>query len=451
MRDRLLKEAIADAKDLRETAMANARLSLEEALKPSLSSMLSARLREEVGTGGDNVMGKGMNTSGIGGSQVTVKDPGPTEPSSAASDSSHIKNEPQEIEPMGEGVEEFADDEFAKNPQLGTPAGAPFGGDAGETGEVDVHPDGMGGEEGQFDFNGGENGAEGGELDLDAIIRELELDVNGAEGDGMATESPDMGGPAAVSPTGGPSAFSPTAAPTGENPHKEHPDMEESFSDPMAGAKVRGPMDGGVPDDRGLREDAEGCLKDGKSPKAVDGVNGGKEVKPGTAVTGTAAETMTEGDEFDLDEILREMEAEDKAPVVESEKIATENVELKRSLREHREVIQFMRGKLQEMNMLNAKLLFTNKLFKGFDMNSKQKMRVVETFDRATTVREVKLIYTTLAESFNGKTGGRSKNVASLTEGMSSRSTGSTKPKTQVLAEGNDLVARMQKLAGITR
>ena len=45
--DKLLKEAIADAKAVRETAIANAKLALEEAFTPKLQSMLSAKIREE--------------------------------------------------------------------------------------------------------------------------------------------------------------------------------------------------------------------------------------------------------------------------------------------------------------------------------------------------------------------------------------------------------------------
>jgi len=38
----LLKEAIADAKTIKETAIANAKVALEEAFAPQLRSMLSA-------------------------------------------------------------------------------------------------------------------------------------------------------------------------------------------------------------------------------------------------------------------------------------------------------------------------------------------------------------------------------------------------------------------------
>ena len=43
----LLKEAIADAKAVRETALANAKMALEEAFTPQLKSMLSAKLKED--------------------------------------------------------------------------------------------------------------------------------------------------------------------------------------------------------------------------------------------------------------------------------------------------------------------------------------------------------------------------------------------------------------------
>jgi len=91
-------------------------------------------------------------------------------------------------------------------------------------------------------------------------------------------------------------------------------------------------------------------------------------------------------------------------------------------------------------------------------MNGSQKLRVVENFDRATTVRETKLVYATLAESFKGKPVTRKR---SISEGLASRAVGSTKTKKKedimqhnvptILAEGNQLVNRMQKLAGILK
>jgi hypothetical protein len=104
-----------------------------------------------------------------------------------------------------------------------------------------------------------------------------------------------------------------------------------------------------------------------------------------------------------------------------------------------------MRRNLNEVNLLNAKLLFSNKLFRAFGLNNNQKLKVVETFDRTTNLREVKLVYATLAESFKRPT---SKIVES--KGSSSKPVRSTKPaKQEVLSEGQELRNRFKKLANI--
>ena len=120
--------------------------------------------------------------------------------------------------------------------------------------------------------------------------------------------------------------------------------------------------------------------------------------------------------------------------------------ELQAELKETREVVQFMRDKLNEVNLLNAKLLFSNKLFRAFGLNNEQKLKVVETFDRTKNLREVKLVYATLAESFNKP----SIVKESVSKGSSSKPVSSTKPaKQEVLSEGQELKARFKKLANI--
>ena len=86
-----------------------------------------------------------------------------------------------------------------------------------------------------------------------------------------------------------------------------------------------------------------------------------------------------------------------------------------------------MRGKLNEVNLLNAKLLFTNKLFRAYGLNNEQKMKVVETFDRASNLREVKLVYSTMAETF----GGNAKKNIKESKGSASKAVASTKSKKQ--------------------
>ena len=95
--------------------------------------------------------------------------------------------------------------------------------------------------------------------------------------------------------------------------------------------------------------------------------------------------------------------------------------------------------------MPNAKLLFTNKLFRAFGLSEGDKYRVVETFDRAKNLREVKLVYATLAESFGQKP------KIQESKGKSSKPVASTKPKNEskVISEGTDLKNRFKKLANI--
>ena len=96
--------------------------------------------------------------------------------------------------------------------------------------------------------------------------------------------------------------------------------------------------------------------------------------------------------------------------------------------------------------MLNAKLLFTNKLFRSFGLTNDQKMKVVENFDRAHNLREVKLVYSTLAESF----GSKPKTEIKESKGSASKPVASTKSeKQEVIAEGHEMRERFKKLAGI--
>jgi hypothetical protein len=145
-------------------------------------------------------------------------------------------------------------------------------------------------------------------------------------------------------------------------------------------------------------------------------------------------------EDLDLDEVLRALTEEDK-----EEEDAEENEKLKAEIKEHRKVIHFMRSKLNEVNLLNAKLLFSNKLFRAFGLNNNQKLKVVETFDRTKNLREVKLVYATLAESFKRPSNRISESVK---KGSASKPVRSTKPKA-VLSEGQELKARFKKLANI--
>ena len=154
---------------------------------------------------------------------------------------------------------------------------------------------------------------------------------------------------------------------------------------------------------------------------------------------------------------------DDESEDEEDEKKETvkENISLKKELAEYRSAVVYLRDRINEVNLLNAKLLYTNKLFKQASLNNEQKLKVIESFDLTKSVREAKLVYATLAESFNF--GGKktvvatptnkkvvSQTVRSITEGLASKPVASTRPtKAAVLTEGAEMANRFKKLAGI--
>lgn len=154
-----------------------------------------------------------------------------------------------------------------------------------------------------------------------------------------------------------------------------------------------------------------------------------------------------EEEEISLDEIiaaLREEEGEDE--MVEEAEEEMEEGKYEKEMEEAYNVIRYLKSQLQEVNLLNAKLLFSNKLFKNYELNELQKMKVIENFDRAHNMREVKLVYSTLAEGF-----GKTKSKVRIKESYASKPTRSTKPSTAVITESNDLAARWKKLAGLSK
>jgi hypothetical protein len=100
-------------------------------------------------------------------------------------------------------------------------------------------------------------------------------------------------------------------------------------------------------------------------------------------------------------------------------------------------------NEVKEVNMLNAKLLYTNKIFKSKNLNESQKVKVLGAFDKTTSVKEVKLVYETLLESLKVKTP-----THNQVAGRASKPSITPSKPTQII-ESNDQYLRMQKLAGI--
>ena len=354
--DDLLKDAIADAKAVRETAIANAKLALEEAFTPKLQNMLSQKIQNEIEIDEEE------------------KDEMEEERDDEVDEERDEKEEGKMYRDEDE-VEEERDDEVEEGEHE----------DEVEEGE---HDDEM--EEGDDD-----------ELDLEAIIKELEAEINEEDEEEMEE---------------------------GEERDDKKDEVKEEDEDD---------------EDKDDIEENDVSSGIGKSDNAHDKKSGDSS---GIGSAGKAKHESVD-EEFDLDSILEALKEEEEEVEEGEDKEVDEVAELRAELDETREAVKFMRDKLNEVNLLNAKLLFTNKLFRAYGLNNEQKMKVVETFDRASNIREVKLVYSTMAETF----GGAKKNEIQESKGSASKAVASTKSEKQseVISEGNALRDRFKKLANI--
>ena len=174
--------------------------------------------------------------------------------------------------------------------------------------------------------------------------------------------------------------------------------------------------------------------------------SGEGEGEPGHEEGETPEEEAGEGemeieDELSLEEILAELEEGEDTEEVENSLSAASNGELEEAM----STIAQLRSELNEVNLLNSKLLYVNKLFKSKNLTEAQKVKVINAFDRAETVKESKNIYETLQESLTATHAKKNPIKESLSFASKPAGVADRKP----IVENNDFVARMQKLAGI--
>ena len=158
-----------------------------------------------------------------------------------------------------------------------------------------------------------------------------------------------------------------------------------------------------------------------------------------------------DADELELDEAKGEDkkdESIEEASKKEDDKIDEAKKEEDKEVKEALEEVNKLRAELNEVNLLNAKLLYTNKLFRAKNLSEAQKVKVLESFDNATTVKETKLVFETLSEGIKSAP----KKSINEVKGSASKAVGSiNKTVKQPIVESNDMVARFQKLAGIAK
>ena len=160
-----------------------------------------------------------------------------------------------------------------------------------------------------------------------------------------------------------------------------------------------------------------------------------------------------------IEELIEAILAEEEEKVEDEDKVIGEMAHAKdeakdekmnAELKEAYKTVTHLKNVINEVNLLNAKLLYTNKLFRNFELSESQKMKVIENFDRAANTREAKLVFSTLAESFQTRKAG--KKIVKESKSMASRPVATTAPSkqtTQVLTEGFEQANRWKKLAGL--
>jgi hypothetical protein len=155
-------------------------------------------------------------------------------------------------------------------------------------------------------------------------------------------------------------------------------------------------------------------------------------------------------DEIDLEELLAELDSLDEVKDEEEldeikRKDDKKKKEDEKEMKEALATIETLRNELNEVNLLNAKLLYVNKIFKAKNLNESQKLKVIAQFDKATTAKEAKTIF----ESMNSAIAKSKKSTLKESIGFASKAAG-VAPKKPIV-EVNETVSRWQMLAGITK
>jgi len=423
----LLKSAIADAKAVKETAIANAKLALEEAFTPHLKSMLSAKLEE---------MDNEDKVDEMYGSKKYEEDD---------KDVNEVENVSEEE------LDEMDAPSFARK---NSPAGDSLKNlDPRKVGQSTVQEEEI--EE---------------EIDLDELLAELnddQVDENkrtDAEQEGYKDGFKDA--KADIK-----NALKDMKVSEAKSEDDDKKDVKE---DARTDAEEEGYLDGMKDEKEDMKDDMEDeeiDLEDmseedlkGFIEDVIKSMVSAGELEPGDEFVEDEVEVEDEEDidvDIEIDEAKKSDDDKEKVDErksrVKGEKGVgnedgdkddskiekeTEKMRFKEALDE----IEALKVELQEVNLLNAKLLYTNKIFKSKNLTESKKVKVLKAFDKAVDVKQAKTIYETLNEGLLDKLSINE----SIKKGAASKATG-LEPKSEKhpIIESNDVYNRMRQLAGL--
>jgi len=370
----LIKEAIADAKAVREMAVKQAKAALEEAFAPQVDAIISKRLQTEE----DDEQEDEMTAPEPEMEEAISPEPGVE----LGTDDDH-----EEAKENSGLTEEEELDEVADTSGIGTGDNKEPSAASSDDSTEDI--------EGEMDVKADHDTAKESELtedieedvDLAQIVKELEDEADEMEDEDEFEAEPEEEEEVEVDME---------AEPEEEEAEEEEDELELEIEDDLEG-----------------EEAPEG----------------------------------DEEEELDLEALVGEAEAEDEEDELDA--LRTEVARLKSKLGESLKVVKYQKDRLNEINILNAKLLFTNKVFSEYNLDDASKIKVIENFDRAKTVREIKLIFATLMENMKADKRKVSGKAQRLVEGAS-KAMGSTKAKSEepIVGEQDDVRNRVHKLMG---
>jgi len=391
----LFKEAIADAKAVREAALANAKAALEEALAPKLQNMISAKLQEMES---DEELDEAKDKEELDEMELGQDN--------YATDDIQRVNARKLNASLEEGEEELEEDfdlseilaELSKEDEL----------DEAKKKEDKEEMDEAKKKE---DLDEAEEGEEEEEEEEEEVEDEPEIEDEPSEDSGEKITDLTVD------------------------------ELKDIIKDIISAEIGGGDMEMGAGDMGDMGGDEMG----------VDVVGGEEDEIAVDEMYGQEMEDEIDDiDEIDLEELLAELDSLDE---VKDEKELDEikrkedkkKKEEKDEMKEAIDTIEALRNELNEVNLLNAKLLYVNKIFKAKNLNESQKLKVIAQFDKATTAKEAKTIF----ESMNSAIAKSKKSTLKESIGFASKAAG-VAPKKPIV-EVNETVSRWQMLAGITK
>ena len=405
----LFKQAIAEAKSIRESAIANAKEALEETLTPHLKDMLAAKLQQQ----------EDVEETVVNEAHDDEKDEAmhPKKKDEAHSKDDHkdesIEEAPKkEDDAMEEAMDDEKDEAIEEAPKDEE--------DAMEEAEEENAEDDS--EESEDEADEVEDAVEGdeelGDLTVDQfkdMIRDIINQEIGGGGEdlGADMDAGDIEG-------------------MGDEPELEEPAADDEEID----------LDELLAELEAVSEAPKDEKDEAMHPKKKDEAMAKK--KDEAMHAKKKDEAMKRKDEESLEETSNQVEAESDGKGYNINRTGALSEELEEAL----ETIEQLKKDLHETNLLNSKLLYVNKIFKANTLSEAQKVNIIAAFDKAETVKEVKLVFETVSE--NVITTKKETVSESKVKGMASKATGTTAAsKPEVINEVSDTVRRMQKLAGI--